>query len=423
MYKIIAIILMCVFSTTAANAAPKLRVSQTIHNAWGGATMNYCGTNDIPNGCIGEAAINYNCENGKIYGARYKESTGGFDDEFANLVMLAREINEHGAMFCPTQANGQNKDSFYGYVTYNEPNGNNKCVWLCQTGYSGDKCNTPISEFTGVCSITPFTREDYNGVTAVHNIHKKSINASYSSANNIASQIVIFYASAKRCSYIDEDNKVRDRRNNGHHMTLALTRFLDSGNGAFARQMIIQSHRTGADSSDLLIYPASQSVEILVCKNGYTANLTGTDCEPIDSAKCTATIASTKMCTGWSYSSMNPEIHEITESGTCYKYRCKESGKAFNSASDQTCVECPASMRGGTNPANNTCVKCETGTIFNKSTGQCSNNVIGLSKTDLMYGRGKTKNSHAKLNTQCWLDAGIDLDTYKNCVLGIGENN
>ncbi|MBQ8294522.1 MAG: hypothetical protein IJX89_04005 [Alphaproteobacteria bacterium] len=404
MKKTIAIFLL---SITTANAA-ELTVSTSVREAWGNAEMNYCGTNNIPEACIGEA-VNKNCANKKIYSARYQKK-GKYDDEFANLIMMAREINEHGALFCPTQADGQNNDQ-KGYTAYYEPNGNDNCIWLCQAKWTGDRCATSTENFTDACNIVPFTRNDYNDVTAVHDIHKKA-------KNNIENQIEFFYINDyQKCSYKDDDGDIKSKARNEHDMALVLTKFLTSGNGAFARQMIIQSHRTGKKSSDILIYPASKSIEILVCKNGYTPNLSNTDCEPIDKTKCDIAIASTKMCIGWSYSNMNPEIHELTESDNCYKYRCKQSGYAFNSITDLSCTECPSNKRSGIHPRNNTCTKCETGTMFNKSTGECDNNVIGLSKTDMMYGRNKTKNSQKKLNDQCWTQAN-DPDKYKNCVLG-----
>lgn len=383
---------------------------------WGNGEMNYCGDNDIANACIGEAT-KHKCAPGKIYSARYHFYNGKYTytDEFSNLMMMAREFNEHGALFCPTQLDGQNDDDNKGYTAYYEPNGTNTCVWLCQAGWTGPNCNTPTTEFDGTCNLSKFLRSNYSDIKSVHDFDKNS-------KGNIEDQIPFFYINDyQKCSYIKSNGSTSSIKNNEHDMGLFITRWLDSGNGAFARQMIVLSKRTGTNSSDIYVYPASKSTEILVCINGYQPNLAGTDCEPINHESCTMTVASQNMCGGWTLSGFDSEQHVLIDSDGCYKYTCKKTGNAFAGIADHTCTECTTTNRGGIEPNNGTCVKCPSGTIFNKK--DTANNfcspAIGLSKSDMMYGRGKTKNNAGNISEQCW--TMTDPDKYKECVLN--QNN
>lgn len=359
---------------------------------WGGSDMNYCGGHDMKDACIGESDKK-GCVTRKIRAAR------NYDDEFSVLMMMAREINQTGALFCPTQLDAQNNDD-KGYTAYYEPIGTNTCVWLCQDGWTGDRCDTAVEKFDGTCSLSLLKQGTYDDVKSTHD-----------SGYNIEDKIHFFH--------INDYQKCDDRKRNKHDMALIVVRWLESGTGAFVRQMMVLSQRTSKIASDIRVYPASKSLEILVCINGYKPNLSKTDCEPINADLCTRAQASTKMCDGWNLSAFDSEKHVLQEDGSCYRYVCKETGYAFAGVGDSSCVECTTNLRGGLNPKNDTCVKCEAGKIFNKNdvnNAYCSP-AIGLSKTDMMYGRGKSKNRVEKLSDQCWTKAGAP-DEYKKCVMG-----
>ena len=74
-------------------------------------------------------------------------------------------------------------------------------------------------------------------------------------------------------------------------------------------------------------------------------------------------------------------------------------------------------IRNGFCPSTNSCVKCPSGKYFNEkdSANGCCSYAIGLTKTDMMYGYGKTQNSNPRLRNQCWTIK--DIARYRACVL------
>ena len=81
-------------------------------------------------------------------------------------------------------------------------------------------------------------------------------------------------------------------------------------------------------------------------------------------------------------------------------------------------TQCDTSdIRNGFCPSTNSCVKCPSGKYFNEkdSANGCCSYAIGLTKTDMMYGYGKTQNSNPRLRNQCWTIK--DIARYRACVL------
>ena len=81
-------------------------------------------------------------------------------------------------------------------------------------------------------------------------------------------------------------------------------------------------------------------------------------------------------------------------------------------------TQCDTSdIRNGFCPSTNGCVKCPSGKYFNEkdSANRCCSYAIGLTKTDMMYGYGKTQNSNPRLRNQCWTIK--DIARYRACVL------
>lgn len=78
---------------------------------------------------------------------------------------------------------------------------------------------------------------------------------------------------------------------------------------------------------------------------------------------------------------------------------------------------CPDGIRYGNNPKTGACIECAIGKYYNskdEKNGYCSY-AIGLTKTDMMYGYGKTQNSNPRLRNQCWTIK--DIVRYRACVL------
>lgn len=373
-------------------------LSTDVQNAWGGKPSWILCQPTNTQGCIGKELIAADCS--------ARKANLGIDYGHAYLFMLARKVNQNGAYFCPTQfmRNGENSSLFA------EPLGNNTCIWLCREGYTGNECLTKVSDYTGICDITPFLRENYN------NVKPKD------KAQNIEYNFPYFDHSKRTECY--SSNLTSNGYSVEHDILLAIDKFLPSGNGAWARQMEFSAMGIKGgkmSAADLHVYPASGSSQILVCKNGYQPNISNTDCEPINASTCSMAQASTKMCAGWNISGYREDMHVLETTDACYKYKCKNIGQTFASTTDHTCIDCTSNDRGGPHPIDGTCVKCDTGYIFNKNDTEnnyCSK-AIGLTKLDMMYGRGKTKSSYNDENSvtkQCWTKT--DPNEYRECVLG-----
>ena len=81
-------------------------------------------------------------------------------------------------------------------------------------------------------------------------------------------------------------------------------------------------------------------------------------------------------------------------------------------------TQCDTSdIRNGFCPSTKGCVTCPSGKYFNEkdSANGCCSYAIGLTKTDMMYGYGKTQNSNPRLRNQCWTIK--DTVRYRACVL------
>jgi len=130
-----------------------------------------------------------------------------------------------------------------------------------------------------------------------------------------------------------------------------------------------------------------------------------------------------QMCTGWS-SGFDETLHRFIQldGETCFQYRCMDAGQAFASDTNRSsCVDCVANMRSGISPINGVCIECEVGKIFDanaRSSGFCVT-AQSFTKTDLQYGKGKSKNT-ASLKEQCW--PLVTTSEYKACVFGEAQN-
>ena len=131
-------------------------------------------------------------------------------------------------------------------------------------------------------------------------------------------------------------------------------------------------------------------------------------------------IARYYLCSGYVASRYNSDIHVLDYNKGCYRYVCANPGHSFTSLYDHTCVECVVSARTGIHPINNTCITCDIGKIFNRNdvANRYCSPATRLSKTDMMYGHGKTKaTAPSKVSEQCWTIG--DIEEYKNCVMGL----
>ena len=229
-----------ILCTQGAFSAIPTNVSH-LRNEWGGGKMLRCGIhmllNNLPDACIGVSS-GENC-------ATYKLNARNYSDEFMVLMMVARDINEHGAYFCPTQVEGKNKNKSHAWTEYADAHG--PCHWLCKNGWGGDRCQTQVPED---CDATRIQKSDYANIGRV------------ASGSNIENAVVMFdRAITDKCGLHGTQE---------HDNILAIVRYAPGGHGAFVRQMIVRSERDGWGDmkSTATVYLAEGSQEILVCKPG-----------------------------------------------------------------------------------------------------------------------------------------------------------
>lgn len=369
---------------------------------------------------------------------------GGWDDEYVTLMMIATTLEEHGAQFCPVQVLSKNKNKKNSWIKFqdNPFNDTSKCAWLCQKGWTGSKCGTAVKE---------------GMKTDVDAIELKPANFS---------DIKVYDASDRYNTYIPTfegwDDKTCGQTPEEHGIVLAVVGWLNSGHGAFVRQIVVRAHHDGSKNmkSDPYFYPAQNTVPMLVCKNGYKPNdqetdcvlinppLTcesgykpneeGTDCvlinphltcesgyEPneegtdcvliTDTGSGTTTdgsapVSETSLCTGWR-DSFNEDIHEFYKGSdsNCYVYRCKTPGFGFADDRKVQCVDCTSSVRNGIDTVTGKCIKCSSGEIFDTRLNRCKK-LKQISMDQLLYGN----KSATSTDKPCWQMFG---DEYTDCVL------
>lgn len=336
-----------------------------------------------------------------IAGTVGKSGTHGtHNDEWAVVGMVANQIVEHGGYFCPYQVQCANKrKKRRAWTQYYQPNGfsTSKCAWLCEPGYSGANCLSQTST-PARCDMTPLNTGSGGKFSGI------SMKTWGGDENQREWEIVGFNQWG--------DNPETD-------VILGVVKFLE--HGVIAGPVQIRCGRDNWKSIDSFVESvnAATGTQKLLCATGYTANSAGSDCVPISADAC-ATQDMT-FCANFPRDGYNSTLHTIDDdTGGCVKYFCSESGKAFPSLGSTECVECSTGIKGGPNPNNGVCVTCETGQAFDKKSGACVS-AGAYTKTDLQYGKGKTKNSDEDVEKQCWTKT--TPEEYSDCVKGVSSSN
>jgi len=359
-------------------------------SSWGSLGMSYCLPHNAGDACVGNSLSG--CAN--WINRTKSDNRGTEDDDMAILMLIARQVNENGAYFCVTQAQGTNKNKD-AWTTYHNPAGGvSKCFWLCKPGHSGDGCAAGVAT---TCDATPILRKDFEEYKIATN-----------DAPNIEDDIPMFHWNHyRKCNGAE-------KRKEEHDMILAISAWVPSGHGAFAQPTVVRAERGSWIGDDLMstatIYFVGTAT--LLCKTGYQPNVAGDDCVPIDEIKCNET----SLCSGWNGGGFNREIHSMHEKNGCYEYRCSAVGTAFASATDHKCIECTGDRRVGIPTDTGVCVRCPTGKIFSESaaaTGYCVD-ATSYSVDALAFGVGKNRNT--KLADQCWTK--LEPSEYRECVTG-----
>ena len=359
-------------------------------DSWGGGTLitNAGHMFENTDACIGPSA-KHDCKT-DVSGMYPADN---HVDERSYHMMLATQINENGAYFCPIQLEAHNKRKKRAWTEYRKMGKRSNCVWLCKPGYGGRGCQNQAGTS---CDPTPLLRDDYKNLTRV----------SGNDRPNIEDNLPMFRWNAYASS-------------NEHDIVLAITKWLPSGHGAWVQQITVRA--AGRDWNGIyswvVVYPAEGAEEILVCKDGYTAM--NDDCVEVDPDACTAVSA----CPGWagfdkSQHTWLPVPNPAKNNETCFEYRCAADGYAFTSLTNRTCAPCPTQLRQGESPRDGTCIRCDGTDVYNanlESSGYCGPALV-LTKNDMQYGYTKTRNTpNLRLDDQCWTK--ILTDEYLACVM------
>ncbi len=404
MDRIFLSLLVVLFANPAIAATGKTHAVARLLGTWGGGKWIDCRSHALEGSeaCIGATASTCVAptfdKNDKVTNADKLMYARNHTDEYALQMMVAVEINEHGANFCPMQVEAKNKNKKNAWTEYALLGSASDCRWLCKDGYSGTKCSVEPGSGT-TCNPAEFKRSNYDKFVRL------------ASGANVEGSVAMFNWNR---NYHCGLNKYQE-----HDSILAITRWAPSGHGAYVQPLIVRAQRQGWE--DMISWPAvyyrTGATEHLVCVDGYRPNAGMTDCVEISASIC----AEASSCVGWSWSGFDETLHTyfMPEGKSCFEFRCKGENQAFASVADRSCIECTTSLRGGVSPVDGTCVKCNSGTVFNNNATSVVNHcteAVGYTKLDMQYGKGKTKNSNPEPDNQCWTET--ETDEYRSCVTG-----
>lgn len=377
-----------------------------LFESWGGGNFYKCDEHNTSmnmNIAIGASlkdAVN-NCKEGSnLFACGFELNDLESEDkvkDYAYQMMIAKDVNPNGAYFCPVQVSTSNWESgSRSHLKYVQLSDN--CRWLCKEGFSGVGCQDTVTTF---CDAIDFKQANYDGLEFSD------------SRANIAESIAQFLKKVNRYKIC-----VAKWRQQEHNIVLAVTDWAPGGHGAWVMPTVIRARfQKGGDENRAwpAVYPVSAVKPTLVCVSGYAPNTAKTDCVQINSGLCAHA-----NCPVLANQGYDGTIHAkyMPAGKECPDFRCKNNNQAFASVTDKTCVSCPSSMRVGVSPIDGTCVSCEQGTVFNgraTSLNQLCKPAIRLTKMDMQYGFGYTKNSKPDVADQCWILGQID--EYRACVL------
>lgn len=347
-----------------------------------------------------------------VAGGAGKAARGTHGDEYGLVGVIATDhLTKEGANFCTVQIQCANS---YGvrdaWTTYHFPSGGKeadgslRCYTLCKAGFTavGAKC-VPVDTLARFECNTAENLKSYltTGIGMAH------------SGDNIEGYVSALYS----WYYGDHGGTEYD-------VVLGVTKFVP--HGAFVAPIGLHCGRDNWKSVDSFIggiYVRAKK-ETLLCMAGYTPE-PGDDpqkCVEIDRTKCD--FASLPACGGVDESKFDDATHKwvLNPTGTaCKMMRCKHDGYAFTTSGDYACAECgDGTIRYGVD-ASGMCIECKGTKLFDSDTKACTETKTILTKEELQYGKGHTRNSNQdnRIQDQCWYH--VKPDTYRGCVIGCPE--
>jgi|GEM_PF-3442932 len=379
--------------------AHAINVKKDMRSAWGYTKRDNCPAENAPDfiiaGTLGKTGQH-----------------GTHSDEWGIVAMIAKKIVAHGGYFCPYQLQCANqRKNKKSWTMYYRPNGytDGKCVWLCEPGYAGENCAAASGDAS--CDHTSYT------TTSGGKFSGLSLKTTGGSAGQVESEVAGFDAWYQKKKYCGADF---GSKKNEIDVLLGVTKFLE--HGVMIGPVRVQCQRVNWKDNDSYVETVKKETgrHVLACASGYEPNSQYTDCVP--TSKCAPTVAEAvtdptagvTFCDGFPEGSFNPATHYLKNVGSCSKFFCTQPGQAYPSAGAFECIECATGIKGGPHPTNGQCVVCQTGQFFNADSGECQA-AAAYSKTDMVYGKGQTRNTVPNVLDQCW--PKVTPDEYKVCVI------
>lgn len=340
---------------------------------------------------------------------------------FGKTMMVAFDINEHGARFCPTyitsdrDSNSKRPDTRYHMA---ESSSFDDCVWLCRDGWGGDECQTSISLNAPGCDDTPLKKDDYF-------IDKASVSSNVDNDVKYYTSDVEDKITAFETGYYDCNAKRFDQSPSGkrqeHDSVLGIVGWLDSDNphGAFVSSITVHAWcGEYKNDDDCRINIRPEGKKHLLCKTGYKPNSDDTDCIAIDPEAC----ANIQMCEGWyaaafADTTIYKRTTETVNDKSCYQYRCAVGNYGFKQGTKE-CIEC---------------VDTETQkATYLEDTGECVFTDVSVKPTVKEDGtleiEPRNQTTRSELSTAvngdgkpCWMVAET-IGEYKKCITGTTSN-
>lgn len=391
-------------------------------DAWGApATVSTCGNLDNAEAVIGPNKAE--CFGGKDNNNDDCKVSGNYY-MVGLMMMVARDLNENGAYFCPTIITcdrnrwemGQTSDKKPYWTIYKELSNvsSSDCIWLCKSGYSGVGCQERTNN---VCNPTKISRSKWDDESFYMKGNVKDVE-----------DVVAMFAQSEKASCVRYVSGVWPSPME-HDMILAISRWTESGHGVWVSPFVARAdfYSTRYSNGPGTAFTYRVGHETLLCMPGYEPNFQNDDCIPVDETVCnvTAAIEGGTTCDRKkeqyvsfdAFDSSTMEMHYF-DADSCYGVLCSQAGYGFNPQTGVAeCIDCGLTdIRNGIDNYGR-CIRCNTGQIFNSATGKCVS-AVALDWNRLKYGPNKSEQT--PINQQCWTQP--DQYSYSDCIWGNSES-
>jgi hypothetical protein len=267
-----------------------------------------------------------------------KAGTYGTNNEGSIVGIVARDIWEHGGYFCATQIQAAWSyvdilNNRYWIDYYDSPE-KYMCKKICESGYSGEKCETKSYNCT----------DTENYLTGLNDVQDDSLRLLSGKQNgNITSKMDVLGLS--------NGMGAKD----SYHIVLGVIKRRE-------HSVVVAPIRIDA-SDNKIISAYSGDKTFVLCAPGYTQS--GEDCIP--APECDPSqIESQNWCESWNESKYNETQHKLVSIDGCKQYRCKNENYGFETWPNKKCVPCGSgkSLEKKGISVNGACLDCDNENEF-----------------------------------------------------------